>query len=61
MIIGGSELSKALAKQAVAAGIGVWSSYGMSETGPLVTAARVMTKGSEIDLERAVDIRVRPG
>jgi hypothetical protein len=39
MVIGGSELSKTLAKQALAAEIDVWASYGMSETGPLVAAA----------------------
>src|SRR5215510_651624 len=36
MVIGGSELSTALAKQALAAGIDVVAGYGMSETGPLV-------------------------
>jgi fatty-acyl-CoA synthase len=41
MLIGGSELSPALAKQALAAGIDVWAGYGMSETGPLVAAAQV--------------------
>ena len=60
MLIGGSELHKALAKQAVAAGIDVCAGFGMSETGPIVAAAQVMTK----DLgnpERELDIRVRAG
>jgi fatty-acyl-CoA synthase len=60
MVIGGSELHKALAKQAVAAGIDVCAGFGMSETGPIVAAAQVMTK----DLgnpERELDIRVRAG
>jgi fatty-acyl-CoA synthase len=61
MVIGGSELPKALAKQALAAGIDVWASYGMSETGPLVAAAQVTTKDSGRDSEREVDIRVRAG
>jgi fatty-acyl-CoA synthase len=61
MTIGGSELSKALANQAVAAGIDVRASYGMSETGPLVTAAQVMTKDIGDDPEREVDMRVGAG
>jgi fatty-acyl-CoA synthase len=61
MAVGGSELPKALAKQALAAGIDVLASYGMSETGPLVAAAQVMTKDFAGDPEREVDIRVRAG
>jgi fatty-acyl-CoA synthase len=61
MVIGGSELSKALAKQALASGIDVWAGYGMSETGPLVAAAQVMTKDLGGDPEREVDTRVRAG
>jgi fatty-acyl-CoA synthase len=61
MLIGGSELSKTLAKQAMAAGIDVWAGYGMSETGPLVAAAQVMTKDLGGVPERDVDIRVRAG
>jgi fatty-acyl-CoA synthase len=60
MAVGGSELHKALAKQALAAGIDVWASYGMSETGPLVAAAQV-TKDLGGDPERDVDLRVRAG
>src|SRR5262249_55694519 len=52
MIIGGSQLSKALAKQALAAGIDVFAGYGMSETGPLVAAAQVMTNDFGGDPER---------
>ena len=60
MIIGGSELHKALAKQALAAGIDVFGGYGMSETGPIVAAAQVMTKDPG-DPERELDVRVRAG
>jgi fatty-acyl-CoA synthase len=60
MIIGGSELHKALAKQAAAAGIDVCAGFGMSETGPIVAAAQVMTKDLG-DPERELDIRVRAG
>jgi fatty-acyl-CoA synthase len=60
MLIGGSELHKALAKQAVAAGIDVCTGFGMSETGPIVAAAQVMTKDLG-DPEQELDIRVRAG
>jgi fatty-acyl-CoA synthase len=60
MVIGGSELHKALAKQAVVAGIDVCAGFGMSETGPIVAAAQVMTKDLG-DPERELDIRVRAG
>jgi fatty-acyl-CoA synthase len=61
MVIGGSELHKALAKRALAAGIDVCASYGMSETGPLIAAAQVMTRDLGDDPEREVDLRVRAG
>jgi fatty-acyl-CoA synthase len=61
MAIGGSELSIALAKQALAAGIDVWASYGMSETGPFVAAAPIMTNDLGGDPEREVELRVRAG
>src|SRR5262249_14771364 len=61
MLIGGSELSKALAKQALAAGIDVFAGYGMSETRPVVAAAQLMTEDPRGDQEREVDLRVRAG
>ena len=61
MAVGGSELPRALAKQALAAGIDVWTGYGMSETGPLVAAALPMTKDLAGDPDRDVDNRVRAG
>src|SRR5262249_14592908 len=61
MIIGGSQLTKALAKQALAAGIDVWAGYGMSETGPLSAAAQLTTKDPGGDPEREVDQRVHAG
>jgi fatty-acyl-CoA synthase len=61
MLIGGSELSKALAKQALAAGIDVFAGYGMSETGPVIAAAQPMTKDRGGNPERDVELRVRAG
>jgi fatty-acyl-CoA synthase len=60
MVVGGSELHKALAKQALAAGIDVCAGFGMSETGPIVAAAQVRTQDLG-DPERELDIRVRAG
>src|SRR5262249_17973565 len=61
MVIGAYELSKALAKEALAAGIDVHAAYGMSETGPLVAAAQVRTGELGGDREREVDLRVGAG
>ena len=41
MVIGGSALPKALAKQAMDRGVDVFAGYGMSETGPLLTVAHL--------------------
>ena len=41
--------------------IDVFAGYGMSETGPLVAAARHMTKDRGGDPERELDLRVRAG
>src|SRR5262249_33745502 len=41
MVIGGSALPKALAKEALARGIDIYAGSGMSETGPLLTLAHV--------------------
>src|SRR6516162_635420 len=61
MVIGGSQLPNALAKQALAAGIDVFAGYGMSETGPIVAVAQVTTKDLGGDPEREVGLRARAG
>ena len=43
MVIGGSALPKALAKQAMDRGVDVFAGYGMSETGPLLTVAHLQS------------------
>lgn len=40
MVIGGSELSKGLARQALALGVDVYAGYGMSESAPLLCSAQ---------------------
>jgi fatty-acyl-CoA synthase len=61
MVIGGSALPKALAKQAIAAGIDVFAGYGMSETGPVICVAQVRTSDLGGDPEQTVDIRASAG
>jgi fatty-acyl-CoA synthase len=61
MVIGGSALPKALAKQALAVGIDVFAGYGMSETGPVICVAQVRTRDLDGNPEQTVDIRARAG
>jgi fatty-acyl-CoA synthase len=61
MVIGGSALPKALAKQALDAGIDVCAGYGMSETGPLLCLAQVKTSDLGHDSDKEVEIRARAG
>jgi fatty-acyl-CoA synthase len=61
MVIGGSALPKALAKQALARGIDIYAGYGMSETGPLLTVAHVKSSDLTGDPEQEVEIRTKAG
>ncbi|TYL97789.1 fatty acid--CoA ligase [Bradyrhizobium rifense] len=61
MVIGGSALPKALAKQALAAGIDIFAGYGMSETGPLAAVSHVRSKDLSGDSEGEVEFRTRAG
>jgi len=61
MIIGGSALPKALAKQALAAGVDIYAGYGMSETGPVASIALVRSTDLGGDPEREVEIRTSSG
>src|SRR6202043_2285416 len=61
MVIGGSALPKALAKQALAAGIDIFAGYGMSETGPLAAVSHVRSKDLTGDLDGEVEFRTRAG
>jgi hypothetical protein len=61
MVIGGSALPKALAKQALAAGIDIFAGYGMSETGPLAAVSHVRSKDLTGDPDGEVDFRTRAG
>jgi len=61
MVIGGSALPKALAKQALARGIDIYAGYGMSETGPLLTVAHVKSSDLTGDPDQEVEIRTKAG
>jgi fatty-acyl-CoA synthase len=61
MVIGGSALPKALAKQALAAGVDVFAGYGMSETGPVACIAQVRSKDLGKDLDQEINARVSAG
>ena len=61
MTIGGSALPVALAVQARARGIDLFSGYGMSETGPVLTLAQLSAEYVGSSEEEQVDVRCRSG
>src|SRR4029077_13025331 len=61
MVIGGSALPAALAKQAMAAGIDIFAGYGMSETGPILSVAQVKSGDLSGNPDREVEIRTKAG
>ena len=61
MVIGGSALPKALAKQAMDRGIDIFAGYGMSETGPLLTVAHLQSSDLAGDPDEQVGIRSKAG
>ncbi|WP_375785630.1 fatty acid--CoA ligase [Bradyrhizobium sp. Pha-3] len=61
MVIGGSALPKALAKQAMEAGIDIFAGYGMSETGPLAAVCHVQSRDLSGDPDGEVEFRTRAG
>jgi acyl-CoA synthetase (AMP-forming)/AMP-acid ligase II len=61
MVIGGSELPKALAEQALALGVDVYAGYGMSESAPLLCLAQVKSADLVGDPEKGINIRTKAG
>ncbi|SDR01851.1 fatty-acyl-CoA synthase [Rhizobiales bacterium GAS113] len=61
VIIGGAALPQAFAKAALERGIDIYSGYGMSETGPLVSLARLKPQWEEWDLDHQVEVRSKTG
>ena len=60
-LIGGSALSKGLAKAAMDRGIDIWAGYGMSETGPIVTVTHLTPEMLAGDADQQLDMRTRAG
>ncbi|HRX60395.1 MAG TPA: fatty acid--CoA ligase [Candidatus Competibacter sp.] len=61
VMIGGSALPEALARQARARGADVFTAYGMSETCPILTVAQLKPHMLDWDEERQLDIRCKTG
>jgi fatty-acyl-CoA synthase len=61
VIIGGSALPKGLAKAALDRGIDIFSGYGMSETGPVLTIAHLDRDMLEGDDDAVLDLRCKTG
>lgn len=61
MVIGGSALPKALARQALSAGIDIFAGYGMSETGPLASVAHIRPEDLTGDPDQELELRARAG
>jgi acyl-CoA synthetase (AMP-forming)/AMP-acid ligase II len=61
MIIGGSALSKGLARAALARGIDVFAGYGMSETCPILTIAQLSPEILERDADGQLEVRTKAG
>ena len=61
MLIGGSELPKGLARQALALGVDIFAGYGMSESAPLLSVAQVKSADLIGDPEKGINIRTKAG
>src|SRR2546426_8033377 len=61
VVIGGAALPRALAKQAMQAGIDIFAGYGMSETCPVLTLAHLKSHMEIWDIDRQVEVRCKTG
>ncbi|MGL4582235.1 MAG: AMP-binding protein, partial [Flavobacterium sp.] len=61
VLVGGSALSKPLARRAMERGISVVTGYGMSETCPLLTTSYLSLETIKDDLESQLNIRTMTG
>ena len=61
VIIGGSALPQALARQARERGVDIFAAYGMSETCPILTFAQLKPHMQDWDEERQLEIRCKTG
>lgn len=61
VIIGGSALTRGLAKAALDLGINVSQGYGMSETAPIMSVVHLNDEQMEWDEEKQLDLRTKAG
>lgn len=61
VIIGGAALPKAMCKKALLMGIDIFTGYGMSETCPILSLAKLSKEELELDIDTQCDIRVKTG
>jgi len=61
MVVGGSALPPALARAAMARGMDVFSGYGLSESGPMLTGAHIKTKHVRDNFEDELVYRTSTG
>lgn len=61
VLIGGSALTKGLARMATQLGINVLAGYGMSETAPILSVVYLNDAERQLPLEEQIDLRVRAG
>ena len=61
VVIGGAALPQALARQALADGVDLFTGYGMSETGPILTLSHLKSHMEAWDIERQAEVRCKKG
>lgn len=61
VLIGGSALTKGLAKAAMDLGINVLAGYGMSETAPILSVVYMNDTERTLPIDEQIDLRVRAG
>lgn len=61
IIIGGATLPKAMCKQILELGVDVFTGYGMSETCPILSVAKLSKEELELDIEEQTKLRVKTG
>ena len=61
VVIGGAALPKALCKTALERNIDVFSGYGMSETGPILSIVQLTPEQLELDLDQQAEYRCKTG
>ncbi len=61
VVIGGSALSKGLAKMAMDRGIDIFGGYGMSETGPVLSLAQLKPDMSKLGADTEIAYRTKAG